>query len=174
MDFDNEDGTLYIWLYIGTGANRYGTVNLATGAVTPLATDNPLGEFEGATETLGVCIPNDYGWLSASPITGTTSASSVTPVTVTFDSTGLPAGVYNGQLCIRSNDIDNGPGNGTNLVQVPVTLTVTPPTAVTLSGLAASSETAPAQAPLAGLPLAALPATIGLALGAAYVLRRRM
>ncbi len=51
MDFDNNDGTLYIFLYIGGGANVYGTVNLATGAVTPLATDNPLGEFEGATKT---------------------------------------------------------------------------------------------------------------------------
>jgi hypothetical protein len=57
---------------------------------------------------------------------------------------------------------------------VPVTVTVTAPTAVTLSGLAASGETAQTPLPLAGLPLAALPATIGLALGAAYVLRRRM
>ena len=67
MDFDNEDGTLYIFLYIGTGVNHYGTVNLATGAVTALATTNPTGEFEGATQTLGLCIPNDYGWLSTSP-----------------------------------------------------------------------------------------------------------
>lgn len=52
MDFDNNDGTLYIFLYIGGGANVYGTVNLATGAVTPLAQDNPLGEFEGATQTV--------------------------------------------------------------------------------------------------------------------------
>jgi hypothetical protein len=51
MDFDNEDGTLYIFLYQGGGANVYGTVNLSTGAVTPLATNNPLGEFEGATQT---------------------------------------------------------------------------------------------------------------------------
>ncbi len=175
LDFDNEDGTLYIWLYIGTGANRYGTVNLATGVVTPLATDNPLGEFEGATQTLGTCVPSDYGWLSLTPITGTTAPAAATPVDVTFDSTGLPAGVYTGQLCIRSNDPDNGPGNETNLVVVPVTLTVTAPTAVTLSGLAAASETAPTQAPLplAGLPLAALPAVVGLALGAAYALRRR-
>ncbi len=51
MDFDNSDGTLYIFLYIGGGANVFGTVNLTTGAVTPLAQDNPLGEFEGATQT---------------------------------------------------------------------------------------------------------------------------
>ena len=140
MDFDNEDGTLYIFLYIGTGVNHYGTVNLATGAVTALATTNPTGEFEGATQTLGLCIPNDYGWLSTSPITGTTAANSVTPVTVTFDSTALANGVYTGQLCIRSNDPDNGPGNETSLVQVPVTLTVQSPTAVTLSSLDTTSR----------------------------------
>ena len=60
MDFDNEDGTLYIFLYRGSGANVYGTVNLATGVVTALASTNPTGEFEGATQTLGLCIPNDY------------------------------------------------------------------------------------------------------------------
>lgn len=43
MDFDNADGTLYIFLYIGSGANVFGTVNLGTGAVTPLATSTPQG-----------------------------------------------------------------------------------------------------------------------------------
>jgi len=51
MDFDNQDGTLYMFLYQGGGANVFGTANLHTGAVTALATDNPLGEFEGATGT---------------------------------------------------------------------------------------------------------------------------
>jgi hypothetical protein len=48
MDFDNADGTLYIFLYQGGGTNVYGTVDLTTGAVTPLAINSPLGEFEGA------------------------------------------------------------------------------------------------------------------------------
>jgi len=52
MDFDNEDGTLYIFLYLGSGSNIYGTVDLGTGAVTPLTTNSPEGEFEGATKTL--------------------------------------------------------------------------------------------------------------------------
>ncbi len=82
---------------------------------------------------------------------------------MTFDSAGLPVGTYTGQLCIRSNDPDNGPGNETNLVVVPVTLTVPPPTAVTLSDLAASSEQAQAPLPVSGLPLAALPAVVSLA-----------
>jgi uncharacterized repeat protein (TIGR01451 family) len=54
MDFDNDDGTLYIFLYQGGGANVYGTVDLVTGAVTPLSIDNPLGEFEGAIPNPGV------------------------------------------------------------------------------------------------------------------------
>ena len=52
MDFDNEDGTLYVFLYIGGGANVFGTVDLGTGTVTPLAQDNPQGEFEGAVANM--------------------------------------------------------------------------------------------------------------------------
>lgn len=51
MDFDNESGTLYIYAYTGGGTNTYGVVNLNTGWVTPLFEDNPLGEYEGATQT---------------------------------------------------------------------------------------------------------------------------
>jgi hypothetical protein len=43
---------------------------------------------------------------------------------VTFDSTGLAAGTYTGNLCVYSNDPDPGPGNGTDLVVVPVELVV--------------------------------------------------
>jgi uncharacterized repeat protein (TIGR01451 family) len=126
MDFDNEDGTLYIWLYIGTGVNHYGTVDLATGAVTPLASTNPSGEFEGATQTVSGCVPNDYPWLSVNPASGMTAPGGSSMVDVTFDSTGLAPGTYTGQLCIRSNDPDQGPGNGTNLVVLPVELEVEP------------------------------------------------
>ena len=126
MDFDNEDGTLYIWLYIGTGVNHYGTVDLATGAVTPLASTNPSGEFEGATQTVSGCVPNDYPWLSVNPALGMTAPGGSSMVDVTFDSTGLAPGTYTGQLCIRSNDPDQGPGNGTNLVVLPVELEVEP------------------------------------------------
>ena len=123
MDFDNEDGTLYIFLYQGSGANVYGTVNLATGTVTALATTNPTGEFEGATQTLGLCIPNDYSWFSLSPTSGTTAVGASTPVDAAFDSTGLACPqTYTAQLCVRSNDPDAPVGNGTGLVDVPVTL----------------------------------------------------
>ncbi|MDX9953871.1 MAG: choice-of-anchor J domain-containing protein, partial [Anaerolineae bacterium] len=69
--------------------------------------------------------PADVPWLSANPISGTTLAGGTTPVDVAFDSTGLAAGTYTANLCVESNDPDAGPGNGTELVVVPVTLTVT-------------------------------------------------
>ena len=113
--------------------------------------------------------PADIPWASTSPITGTTAAGDATDVTVTLDSTGLLPGTYTGNLCVISNDPDAGPGNETDLVVVPLTLIVEEPTAVTLSAL----DAAQAPLPLAGLPLAAMPAVVALALGAAYALRRR-
>jgi subtilisin-like proprotein convertase family protein len=111
--------------------------------------------------------PADVPWLSVSPTSGSNAGGSSTPVTVGFDSTSLANGTYTARLCVFSNDPNTGPGNETGLVIVPVTLIVGDPTAVTLDGLSASPL------PAAGLPVAALPAAIGLALGAAYALRRR-
>lgn len=113
--------------------------------------------------------PADIPWATTSPITGTTASGMATDVTVTLDSTGLLPGIYTGNLCITSNDPDAGPGNETDLVMVPLTLTVEAPSAVALSTLDATQAALPAT----GLPLAALPAAISLALGAAYALRRR-
>jgi subtilisin-like proprotein convertase family protein len=125
MDFDNDDGTLYIFLYLGGGANVYGTVNLTTGAVTPLSVDNPQGEFEGAIKTSLVCSnPADVPWLSLAPDSGVTPSGATSQAVVTFDSTGLVAGDYHANLCITSNDPDSGPGNQTELVVVPVELVV--------------------------------------------------
>ncbi len=55
MDFDNPTGTLYAWTYQGGGLNQYGTIDLETGALTPLSTDDPEAEFEGAALTY--CAP---------------------------------------------------------------------------------------------------------------------
>ena len=118
MDFDNQDGTLYIWLYIGSGSNVYGTVNLATGAVTPLAVSAPLGEFEGATQTTAGPPPDYIPWLSEDPLEGTVDPETCQDVTVTFDSTGLTPGDFYGSLLIDSNDPDEPE------VVVPVQLTV--------------------------------------------------
>ncbi len=111
----------------------------------------------------------DVPWLSTSPVSGTNAGGTNTPVTVTFDSTSLADGTYTANLCITSTDPDLGPGTGTGLVIVPVTLHVGEPTAVTLSGLMAQSSAAIP----AGLPVAALPAAAGLAMAAVYALRRK-
>jgi hypothetical protein len=71
--------------------------------------------------------PADVPWLSASPLSGATAPAGNVPVTVTFDSTGIAVGTHTANLCVTSNDPDAGPGNGTNLVIVPVTLTVQQP-----------------------------------------------
>lgn len=77
MDFDNTTNQLYAWTYQGGGANRYGTIDLTTGALTTLSASNPTGEYEGAiknTCALGTLVFND-GFES-----GTLSAwSGVTP-----------------------------------------------------------------------------------------------
>lgn len=51
MDFDNDDGRLYGFIYTGGGTNQFGFFNLATGGFTSLATNSPLGEYEGTIAT---------------------------------------------------------------------------------------------------------------------------
>jgi hypothetical protein len=63
-------------------------------------------------------LPADVPWLDVSPVSGATDSGGSSQVTVTFDSTGLPAGVHETELCIQNND-PNRP-----LVVVPVSLTV--------------------------------------------------
>ena len=104
MDFDNDDGTLYIWLYQGGGANVYGTVDLVTGAVTPL-TSAPQGEFEGATQTVGMPPWNDVPWVSEVPTNGIVGPDNVFEVDVVFDSTGLTVGeCYTASLGLVHDD----------------------------------------------------------------------
>ena len=86
---------------------------------------NVTGDTTGASSACTALA--DVPWLSEAPITGTVTAGGSIPVQVTFDSTGLAAGAYNANLCVTSNDPDAGPGNGTALVVVPVTLTVEEP-----------------------------------------------
>ncbi|HNS02702.1 MAG TPA: M4 family metallopeptidase [Anaerolineae bacterium] len=113
----------------------------------------------------------DIPWLSLSPTNGANAGGTNTQVTVTFNSNSLANGVYTGNLCVTSNDPDAGPGNGTDLVIVPVTLTVQPPTAVTLTDLAAGVDPMPAPA---GVPLGAVAAAgLSMALAAGYATRRR-
>ena len=114
------------WIGLGTGA----TTNPP---VLPPATFGTVDSFgfpgnmmvRGFGETNAPCIaPADVPWLSVAPTAGTTAPAASTTVGVTFDSTGLGAGIYLANLCVASDDPDPGPGNGTNLVVVPVELTV--------------------------------------------------
>jgi hypothetical protein len=89
--------------------------------------------LDGETGPVICANPADVPWLSEVPTSGTTAAGGTTPVTVTFDSTGLTVGSYTANLCVTSNDPDPGPGNGTNLVVVPVSLTVTAPVTHTVT-----------------------------------------
>ena len=119
MDFDNSDNKLYAWIHLFAGNNIYGTINLDTGALTSITTNDPIGEFEGATQTIGEgCVSIDLPWLSVAPNQGAIDSQSTEAVDVTFDSSGLSPGVYEGQLCIDSNDF-----YGT-LVRIPVSLEV--------------------------------------------------
>ncbi len=121
MDFDNDDGTLYIFLYQGGGANVYGTVDLATGAVTPLAVSSPAGEFEGAVQTAGW---GDVPWLFEDPETGAAPAEDTFAADIIFDA-GVPEvthpGDYMADLILRTDDpvVDE--------VTLPVTMHVTLP-----------------------------------------------
>ncbi len=117
MDFDNGDGILYIFLYIGSGANVYGTVDLATGVVTALATDNPTGEFEGAIMLPG---SSDVPWLAESPITGTIAGPDSVDIELSFDagiSEITQPGDYFAELVVNNDSPYDS-------VSIPITMTV--------------------------------------------------
>ncbi|MCP4424918.1 MAG: hypothetical protein GY803_10525, partial [Chloroflexi bacterium] len=77
---------------------------------------NVTGDTDVAPETCdgSTSLP----WVSVAPDNGTTLPTETTTVDVTFDSTGMAPGVYNGALCVESNDPD------TPLVEVPVEMVV--------------------------------------------------
>lgn len=114
----------------GNGAVRIGAVDLFANSASVIYYDDM--SLVDVTPPVVCDAPSDIPWLSVTPTNGTTVPAATTSIAVTLDSTGLTNGVYNGNLCITSNDPDPGPGNGTDLVVVPVELTVTgtPPTIV--------------------------------------------
>ncbi len=131
LDLDADTGAFYYnnqLLYSGTWSGQVsggGAVNLA--AVDLFANNASVVYYDDMSlvQAATVCdAPSDIPWLSANPTAGTTAPATATPVDVTFDSTGLTAGTYSANLCVTSNDPDPGPGNGTELVVVPVRLVV--------------------------------------------------
>jgi len=157
MDFDNDDGTLYIFLYQGSGANVFGTVNLTTGAVTPLSVSAPQGEFEGAIQIAGM---EPIPWLFEDPQSGVVPPAMDGVADIIFDA-GVPEvtqpGTYAGLLTVNNNDpVWDGFG-------IPVTMHVTLPATYgqitgTVTGLGPCDDPATAE-PLAGADVTIASAT---------------
>ncbi len=77
--------------------------------------------------------PGDIAWASASPVSGTIPSLGSNGVDVVFDSTGLAPAVYNGLLCVNSDDPD------TPLITVSLALTVEASPAIVVSPSSLSS-----------------------------------
>jgi sugar lactone lactonase YvrE len=77
-----------------------------------------------------VLTPQGGSWLTVSPGSGTTAA---TPITAFFNVTGLGSGIYSGQIRLTSAQADN------SAVVIPVTLTINPTAAPTLTSVSPSS-----------------------------------
>lgn len=122
MDFDQSTGTLYWAAYFGSGNSQMMKVDTSTGAATP------IGPIQDGAELLSFSIavasgncsdPADVPWLSVSSSGGTIQPGDADhSVTVTMDSTGLPDGLYEASVCIRSND------PARRVVEVPVSFQV--------------------------------------------------
>jgi len=105
-----------------------GTVNnLTIGIENATGTDGLQVVYNAAylVSNLAIRFTAVQPWLRVSPTSGTVNPSGSTPLTVTFDATGLAADTYTGQISITSNDPDE------TVVTVPVTMIVGVPNAVT-------------------------------------------
>ena len=84
-------------------------------SVTDSGTDTPQGFPFQITGQISDCEQPD--WVSVSPDNGALAAGTADHVTITFDSTGLGAGTYSGELCLTSSDSNN------DFLRLPITLT---------------------------------------------------
>jgi hypothetical protein len=128
IDLDNDTQEFYYnnqLLYSGTWTNEVsGGGVLVIDAVDLYANSASAVYYDDlslvAPPPAACEVISDIPWLSTTPTAGTTISATSDVVDVTFDATGLLAGVYTGTLCVNSNDPDEA------LVTVPVTLTVNP------------------------------------------------
>jgi hypothetical protein len=122
-DFDETTDTLYIAAYNNaTGTGELRVADLSTGNTTVVGLFGATGAQEWNTMAVaagGACSnPSDLPWLSVAPTSGTTTPGGTEPIAVTFDSNGVPIGLYEAALCIVSNDPDEP------LIEVPATMEV--------------------------------------------------
>jgi hypothetical protein len=97
------------------------TINPATGhasEMAPTAHYIDLTAFSLALPYAGCAAPGDIPWLSVTPASGITAGGDRIIVQASFNATGLAAGRYEANLCVRSNDLAN------RIVGVPVQFTV--------------------------------------------------
>ena len=92
------------------GATQQGALGMLTGdeygasdwtATTTYSAATTVKDFAFKIEGTIAC---GAPWLSLSPTSGTNTTGTNTPVTATFDATGMSAGVYNATACFGSND----------------------------------------------------------------------
>ncbi|HEY6985550.1 MAG TPA: hypothetical protein VH375_05675 [Rhodanobacteraceae bacterium] len=125
LDFDDTTNTLYFAAFNNsTGTAEMYTLDTATGQgtlISPISA-NPTGtqySALGIARLTGICAyPGNVPWLSYSDTRGSTAPGDTTPITVTFDATGLDPGDYSADICVDNNDLSN------RRLPVPVTLSV--------------------------------------------------
>lgn len=156
MDFDNQSGALYAYIYTGAGTNRFGTFDLTTGAFTSLVTDNPLGEYEGAIPTACAAV----------------GAPSITPVTpagaVSFTLPGTRSFVFNNAAGATASGTVTCTISGAGFSVTPITTqTVAPGASTTFTVSAAAAGTGTLSCVVQGI---AQPVVYNLTAGAPVVL----
>lgn len=114
----------------GGGALNIANIDLFANGATSIYYDDM--SLEG---TVGTCdIAGNIPWASVAPDAGDTPPAGTDTVTVTFDSTGYAAGIYDGTLCVESNDPDEP------LVEIGLRMTVEQPTDVSLSAFGSEAS----------------------------------
>lgn len=112
--------------FIGAGtpsSPRIGTTAplISTGCDSGGSPSNYLfNVFNTGTGTLDYTISDDAAWLSCSPTTGS-AVLDADPITVTFDTAALAAGVHNATITITASGVANSP------LSIPVTVTISNP-----------------------------------------------
>jgi hypothetical protein len=98
------------------------TLNPANGRanmVGPVVLGYDLFAFALAVPYAGCTAPADVPWLTFDATSGMNAAGELAPLVATFDATRVTPGVYEANICVRSNDLAN------RIVGVPVKFTVT-------------------------------------------------
>ncbi len=132
----------------GSGNSGNVTVSPTTLAFTTAQGSSPAAQSVGVTSASGasgvaysVQVTSGSAWLSASPA----SASTPSSITATVNSSTMAAGTYSGNIRVTPN--------GGNVVDIPVSLTITAPAAVSASPTSLTfnyraGDAAPASQPL--------------------------